>query len=125
MSAAFCSNQERTRACGVFRVRSERTSVSTSQGILEGFTAIHLPAARWKVEGSGALHVDVEPIARRLNLAEDDFLGGGIVLNDEMIPFAKFATLAHFLRDDDLASAGHSCGHKVSITYFGSWCQEN
>lgn len=57
------------------------------------------------------MHVDFEPIFRRFNFAKDDFLRGGIVLNDEMIPFAQFAALAHFLRDDDLASGGQGCGH--------------
>src|SRR5687768_17094098 len=108
MPAACFSSHERTRSLGDFRVRSERTSVSTSQAIL---WAVVLAAARWQIERGGALHVNVEPIARRLHLAQDDFMGRGIVFNNEMITFPQFATLADFLRDNDLAPAGHGCSH--------------
>ena len=75
------------------------------------FRSIKLAAAWRQIERGGALHIYVKPIAGRLDLAKDNNLGRGIILDGEMITLAQVAALTHFLRNNDLASAGHSCCH--------------
>jgi hypothetical protein len=102
MASALTSIQESTLGSGCGLVRSLRMSVSTSQFMLR---AVHLAPARGKVQGMRALHVDPEPIAAFLDLAQGQDLGFRVVLDYEMVPRLQVTTLADGLRNHDLAAA--------------------
>jgi hypothetical protein len=51
-------------------------------------------------------HIDIKPSTSRFYFAQNDFLRGGVEVDDEVVAFAQAAAIANLLWNYDLALAG-------------------